>query len=116
MSRIDAGSRGVPRAPSREAEGGGGSAGGETRRGRRGRARGGGGSESRRGDGRGAGRPGSEGREEVAGLTPMALGAGVGGVVVTVVGLVLIARGDITAAPILLVLAYLVLFPLALSR
>ncbi len=115
MSRIDAGSRGVPLAPPREAEGGGGSADGKTRRGRRGRAPGAEAGAPRPGGGR-TGGAGSGEREEVAGLTPVALGAGIGGVVVTVVGLVLIARGDITAAPILLVLAYLVLFPLALTR
>jgi hypothetical protein len=38
------------------------------------------------------------------------------GVIVTAVGLFLISRGDITAAPLLLVLAYVVLFPLALTR
>jgi hypothetical protein len=46
----------------------------------------------------------------------LALGLGGAGLVVTVLGLFLISRGDITAAPILLVLAYLVLFPLALTR
>jgi hypothetical protein len=38
------------------------------------------------------------------------------GVVVAVVGMWLVARGEITLAPLLLVLAYLVLFPLALTR
>jgi len=46
----------------------------------------------------------------------LGIGLGVVGVVVTAVGLFLISRGDITAAPLLLVVAYLVLFPLALTR
>jgi len=54
--------------------------------------------------------------ELVPGLTPMGVGLGVAGVVVVVLGLWLVARGDMTAAPLLLVLAYLVLFPLALVR
>jgi hypothetical protein len=51
-------------------------------------------------------------------LKPRALALVLGGlgVLVAIFGLFLIARGDITAAPILLVLAYLVLFPLALTR
>ena len=44
------------------------------------------------------------------------LGFGAAGVVAAVTGLWLVSRGDITAAPILLVLAYLVFFPLALTR
>jgi hypothetical protein len=55
-------------------------------------------------------------RKIVAGATPMSLGLGVAGVAVAILGLWLVARGEITAAPILLVLAYLVLFPLALTR
>jgi hypothetical protein len=54
--------------------------------------------------------------ELVPGLTPMGVGLGAAGVVVVVLGLWLVARGDMTAAPLLLVLAYLVLFPLALVR
>lgn len=41
---------------------------------------------------------------------------GAAGVLVAVLGFVLVARGEITAAPILLVIAYLVLIPLALTR
>jgi hypothetical protein len=58
----------------------------------------------------------AEGTELVRGLTPIGLGLGVAGVLVVVLGLWLVARGDMTAAPLLLVLAYLVLFPLALVR
>jgi len=49
-------------------------------------------------------------------MTPLGLGLGLAGVVVTILGLWLTAQGDITAAPLLLVLAFLVLFPLALTR
>ncbi len=54
--------------------------------------------------------------EVVAGLTPLGIGLGLAGVVITILGLWLTAQGDITAAPLLLVLAFLVLFPLALTR
>lgn len=54
--------------------------------------------------------------ELVPGLSPLGIGLGIAGVVVVVLGLWLVARGDMTAAPLLLVLAYLVLFPLALVR
>jgi hypothetical protein len=48
------------------------------------------------------------------GVSPLGLALGAGGALVAVLGFWLISRGDITAAPILLVLAYLVLFPVAL--
>ncbi|TVP47318.1 MAG: hypothetical protein EA350_05595 [Gemmatimonadales bacterium] len=54
--------------------------------------------------------------EHVSGLSPMGVGLGVAGAAVVVLGLWLVSRGDMTAAPLLLVLAYLVLFPLALVR
>jgi hypothetical protein len=54
--------------------------------------------------------------ELVPGLTPLGVGLGVAGVAVAMLALWLVARGDMTAAPLLLVLAYLVLFPLALVR
>ena len=60
--------------------------------------------------------PGGTAGEVVAGLTPLGIGLGLAGVVVTILGLWLTAQGDITAAPLLLVLAFLVLFPLALTR
>jgi hypothetical protein len=69
---------------------------------------------ARKGPAQGEGR--RTGAPVAAGLTPMGIGLGVAGVVVAILGLVLVARGDITAAPLLLVLAYLVLFPLALTR
>lgn len=46
----------------------------------------------------------------------LALVLGAVGVIVAIFALFMVSRGDITAAPILLVLAYLVLFPLALTR
>jgi hypothetical protein len=46
----------------------------------------------------------------------IALALGLLGVIVTVLGLVQVNRGDIILAPILLVVAYFVLFPLALTR
>jgi hypothetical protein len=112
MSRIDAGIRGVPRAPAGEDQGGAPSGASPRRRGRR--ARGEEAPVGRRREAAGRSAQGG-GRDEVAGLTPFSVGVGVAGVV-TGVGLVLSARGDITLAPILLVLAYLVLFPLALTR
>jgi hypothetical protein len=63
--------------------------------------------------------PPSPSSEPSAGLRKpraVALALGGAGILVAVIGLSLVARGDITAAPILLVLAYLVLFPLALTR
>jgi hypothetical protein len=63
-----------------------------------------------------AGRVHGGGREPVEGWTPVGLGLGAVGIATTVLGLWLVARGDITAAPLLLVLAYLVIFPLALTR
>lgn len=69
----------------------------------------------RRRDRRPAGSGGTTG-EVIAGMTPLGIGLGLAGVVVTILGLWLTARGDITAAPLLLVLAFLVLFPLALTR
>ncbi|TVP59063.1 MAG: hypothetical protein EA351_02305 [Gemmatimonadales bacterium] len=50
------------------------------------------------------------------GLTRAGLGLGAAGVLVAILGFWLIAQGSITAAPLLLVLAYLVLIPLALIR
>jgi hypothetical protein len=72
-----------------------------------------GGTDGRRDD---AGSVSGGGREPVAGLTPAGLGLGAVGIAITVLGLWLVARGDITAAPLLLVLAYVVIFPLALTR
>jgi hypothetical protein len=63
-----------------------------------------------------AARPTGARGSEVAGWTPLGLGLGVAGIAVAILGLWLVTRGDITAAPLLLVLAYLVLFPLALTR
>ncbi len=54
--------------------------------------------------------------EEAPGLTPMGMGLGAGGVIIAILGFWLLTQGSITAAPILLVLAYLVLIPLALIR
>jgi hypothetical protein len=73
------------------------------------------GSGTRRRDRRPGG-SGSSAGDVVAGMTPLGIGLGLAGVVITVLALWLVARGDITAAPLLLVLAYLVLFPLALTR
>lgn len=49
-------------------------------------------------------------------LTTPALVLGAGGLLVAIVGFWMIAQGSIALAPVLLVLAYLVLFPLALIR
>ncbi len=46
--------------------------------------------------------------------SPAAWGLGGAGVLVAVVAFVLVDRGDITVAPLLLVAVYLVLFPVAL--
>jgi len=53
---------------------------------------------------------------EAPGITPLTLGLGGAGLVVAVLGFWLVSQGSITAAPLLLVLAYLVLLPLALIR
>ena len=58
----------------------------------------------------------SPGREEALGPTRTGLGLGAAGVLVAILGFWLVAQGSITAAPLLLVLAYLVLIPLALIR
>lgn len=55
-------------------------------------------------------------RDVVPGWTTAGVALGAAGVATAVLGLWLIARGDITAAPLLLVLAYVVIFPLALTR
>lgn len=47
-------------------------------------------------------------------FTPLSLAVGGGGLVLAVVAFSLVARGDITIAPLLMVVAYLVLFPIAL--
>ena len=49
-------------------------------------------------------------------VSPLALGLGAGGLLIAVLGFWMIAQGSIALAPVLLVLAYLVLFPLALVR
>jgi hypothetical protein len=53
---------------------------------------------------------------EAPGVTNLGLGLGAVGVLVAVLGFWLITQGSITAAPLLLILAYLVLLPLALIR
>lgn len=53
---------------------------------------------------------------EAPGVTNLGLGLGAAGVLVAVLGFWLITQGSITAAPLLLVLAYVVLLPLALIR
>ena len=50
------------------------------------------------------------------GFSEDATGAGAAGVVCLALGYWLLARGSITAAPILLVLAYVVLLPLAIIK
>ena len=72
--------------------------------------------ERRRGDsGR---RPGPDGGragpDKGFAFTPWSLGVGGAGLVLAVGAFTLVARGEITLAPFLLVVAYLVLFPLAL--
>ncbi|TVR51506.1 MAG: hypothetical protein EA421_15485 [Gemmatimonadales bacterium] len=47
-------------------------------------------------------------------FTPWSLGVGGGGLLLAVGGFTLVARGDITLAPLLLVVAYLIVFPIAL--
>jgi hypothetical protein len=47
-------------------------------------------------------------------LVPLLLG--VVGIVLAVFGMFQVSRGDITLAPILLTIAYLVVFPIALTR
>ncbi|TVP79323.1 MAG: hypothetical protein EA352_00840 [Gemmatimonadales bacterium] len=54
--------------------------------------------------------------EQTRAATPLTLGLGAAGLVVAVVGFWMVAQGSIALAPVLLVLAYLVLFPLALVR
>jgi hypothetical protein len=47
-------------------------------------------------------------------FTPWSLGVGGIGLLLAVVAFTLVARGDITLAPLLLVVAYLIIFPIAL--
>ena len=49
-------------------------------------------------------------------FTPVNAALGIAGLVALVVGYVLLSRGDTTAAPLLLVLGYVVLLPLAIIR
>lgn len=49
-------------------------------------------------------------------FTPVNAALGVAGLVALVAGYVLLSRGDTTAAPLLLVLGYVVLIPLAIIR
>lgn len=46
----------------------------------------------------------------------VAVALGLMGVLISALGMFQVHRGDITIAPILLVVAYLVIFPLALTR
>lgn len=75
---------------------------------------------SRRHRGRGRRADGGNASSSVADHTPspstLSWALGAGGVLVAVLGFWMVAQGSITLAPILLVLAYLVLFPLALVR
>lgn len=57
-----------------------------------------------------------EGSARPLGLSHTGLALGGAGVIVAILGFWLVAQGSITAAPLLLVLAYLVLIPLALVR
>ena len=49
-------------------------------------------------------------------FTPVNAAFGVAGLVALIAGYVLLSRGDTTAAPLLLVLGYVVLIPLAIIR
>jgi hypothetical protein len=71
--------------------------------------------ETRRG-GRGEGPVRPAGEDRASAVTPAALLLGAGGVLIAILGFWMIARGSIALAPVLLVLAYLVLFPLALIK
>jgi hypothetical protein len=47
-------------------------------------------------------------------FTPWSLGVGGLGLLLAIGGFTLVARGDVTLAPLLLVVAYLIVFPIAL--
>lgn len=63
---------------------------------------------------RGRPRERAEGRRAFFGWGLPNLALAVGGVIAVVVGYVLLDRGSVTAAPVLLVLGYLVLLPAAI--
>ncbi len=55
-------------------------------------------------------------KPDALGFTPMTAILGAAALIVVGIGYFLLWKGDITAAPLLLVLGYLVLFPAALAK